>query len=278
MTASADRATGAPRATLSLVSPGHLRSDGDRIVAAFFDRRAQRYDASYAVPGPGRHVLGARMAAALELIGTGSGRALDVGMGAGRLCEALATRGWTVSGVDISAAMVRRAQARLPSAADRLRCAAIERLPFPDASFDAVAATGALEYVEDLSSALGELSRVLSPGARAVLSIPNQNAPYRFSRLVWDPIAKRLRRVIDRSPNETPAGIGGLRRSQFAHALSAAGFHVTAFRPLGTLVVPAPIDSLAPVFAERTARAAERRRRSRRAFATQLVFAATKRG
>lgn len=255
-----------------------LRDEADLVVSEFFDRRADRYDAAYVAPGAGRHVLRARMAAALRLIGDGVGDALDVGMGAGRLCEELAGRGWTVSGLDISEGMVRRAQARLPAAADRLHCGAVERLPFPDASFDLVCATGVLEYVRDLSDALDELTRVLRPHGRAVFSIPSRNAPYRYSRLIWDPIARRARRLVDPHVYRTPGGIGGSRRMQFRRALELAGFEVTASRRTGAMVLPVPLDLVMPGIAERGARAAERASWSRRVFATQLIFAATKRG
>lgn len=254
-----------------------LRDDADFVVSEFFDRRADRYDGAYATPGPGRHVLRARMAAALSLIGNDVGDALDVGMGAGRLCQELAGRGWTVSGVDISEGMVRRAQVRLPAAADRLRCGAVERLPFPDASFDLVSATGVLEYVRDLPEALGELARVLRPHGRVVLSIPNGNAPYRYSRLVWDPLARRARRAVDPRVHRTPGGIGGSRRIQFRRSLEQAALEVTASGHVGALLLPVPLDLLMPVIAERGARAAERAGWSRRVFATQLIFAATKR-
>ena len=68
-------------------------------------------------------------------------------------------------GVDASAEMVALARERLPDARDRLAQGSVEELPFEDASFDAVAATGVLEYA-DVPRALGELARVLRPGDR----------------------------------------------------------------------------------------------------------------
>ena len=83
------------------------------------------------------------------------GRVLDVGMGTGRLCAELDRRGWEVSGVDLSPAMVVSARRRLPQLAERLVEGPIEHLPFDDESFDAVAATGVLEYAtHDLAAPL----------------------------------------------------------------------------------------------------------------------------
>ena len=71
-----------------------------------------------------------------------------------------------MSGVDLSPAMVAAARRRLPELADRLVEGPIEQLPFDTESFDAVAATGVLEYAtRDLPGAVAELARVLRPGA-----------------------------------------------------------------------------------------------------------------
>jgi SAM-dependent methyltransferase len=108
---------------------------------AFFDAEAARYDAWYESNDWAGRFLRARLAAALEAVGDGPGRVLDAGMGGGRLVAELAARGWTVSGVDSSTAMVELARRRLPQLADRLLAADMSALPFADGSFDAVTAT-----------------------------------------------------------------------------------------------------------------------------------------
>lgn len=138
-----------------------------------WEAEAKRYDAGYDGEGREGRVVRARQAEALALLGDGSGRALDIGMGGGRLCAALAERGWEASGIDPSEAMVALARSRLPDAEERLVVGRAEELPFPDASFDAVAALGSLEYAADLDAALREVFRVLRSEGRAVLSWPN---------------------------------------------------------------------------------------------------------
>src|SRR5262245_65528374 len=94
-------------------------------------------------------------------------------MGGGRLVEALDRRGWVVTGIDLSEAMVDLARRRVPGLADTLLVGPVERLPFDDGTFDAVTALGVLEFTEDVSLALGELARVVRAGGTAVVSWPN---------------------------------------------------------------------------------------------------------
>ncbi|MCC5995431.1 MAG: class I SAM-dependent methyltransferase [Oceanicaulis sp.] len=46
------------------------------------------------------------------------------------------------------------------------------RLPWPDASFDAVICSEVLEHLPDVDAALGEITRILKPGGRFALSVP----------------------------------------------------------------------------------------------------------
>ncbi len=138
-----------------------------------------------------------RRDAALGLLGDGPGDVLDVGMGPGRLLRALADRCWRVHGVDSSERMVQLARTRIPEAGARLVRGSIESLPFPDSSFDAVVATGVLEYVAYSEAAISELARVLRPGGRAVLSVPRPGRARRAWRAgVLYPLARAVKRIV----------------------------------------------------------------------------------
>jgi SAM-dependent methyltransferase len=90
----------------------------------------------------------------LAPLGPGA-RVLDVGCGTGWLAARLAQRGWRVTGLDPSAAMLERAAARLPVVrGDGLR------LPFADGAFDAVCVTAVLDFVDDPVALLREARRV----------------------------------------------------------------------------------------------------------------------
>lgn len=257
-----------------------MRGDGPRARSApaeFWDGEARRYDRYFGGDDADGHALRARLDATLRLVGSGTGRFLDAGMGPGRLCEALARRGWLVAGVDASAAMVELARQRVPAASDRLVQGAIEELPFEAESFDAVAATGVLEYA-DVRAALGELSRVLRRDGVAVVSYPNPRALYGvWKSRVWYGLVRGLKRVSRRSNRGLPRGGPEIPPERFAALLVEAGLRVEAIEHTGYLVVPTPLDMVLPRLTVRLGRRLEGSGpRWGRRLATQVVYAARK--
>ena len=101
----------------------------------------------------------------LDAAGVRSGsRVLDVACGPGFVSEAAAARAAEPVGVDIATAMVERARMRCPNltfvVGDALR------LPFSDASFDAVTMNFGILHVSQPERALAEAHRVLASGGR----------------------------------------------------------------------------------------------------------------
>lgn len=90
-----------------------------------------------------------------------TGRVLEIGVGTGLLLPHYPP-GAAVVAIDIDATGFARARARRPSV--RLVRADAERLPFADASFDAVVAALAFCSVPDPERGLAEVRRVLRPG------------------------------------------------------------------------------------------------------------------
>jgi len=127
------------------------------VTRARYDGQAEWFDREFAT-GPRaavpREVL-------LRLIGDGQGQLVDVGCGTGAFSAALAERGWTVTGVDISEDQLRLARQR---GLEVVRADA-EALPFRDATFDAAVSTWTHTDVDDFAAVLAEVARVLRPGA-----------------------------------------------------------------------------------------------------------------
>jgi ubiquinone/menaquinone biosynthesis C-methylase UbiE len=87
-----------------------------------------------------------------------------------------------------------RLAAALPAVVE-LSEAALDHLPMPDQSFDAVVSSLVLCSVRDLTQALGEIRRVLAPGGRLVF-LEHVGAEDRPDRLKWqrrvEPLWKAL--------------------------------------------------------------------------------------
>ena len=203
-------------------------------VPEFFDTTVERYDRRYDESNAAGRLLRRRLEVAVELLGEPRGSVLDVGMGTGRLCAELDRSGWDVSGVDLSPAMVGAARRRLPQLAERLVEGPIEHLPFDDGSFDAVTATGVLEYAtHDLDAAVAELARVLRLEGVAVLSFPRQQSPALLwrSKLLY-PAVRAAKRI---APFGRPAPLDLPPRSEqeFLAAVAGAGLSVEETRRIG---------------------------------------------
>ncbi|MCC6737734.1 MAG: methyltransferase domain-containing protein [Planctomycetia bacterium] len=98
-------------------------------------------------------------------------RVLDAGCGAGTDVFVAARMCGSAAGVDLTPAMLavaRRAARGWKGGRVEFRAASVERLPFPDASFDLVLSNGALNLVPDKDAAFREIHRVLRPGGRFV--------------------------------------------------------------------------------------------------------------
>lgn len=98
-------------------------------------------------------------------------RLLDVACGSGGLVAVAAKRGLLAVGLDISRVAVRTARDRF--GLRRLIVGAAETLPFKDRSFDLVTVVGSLEHFSDPALGAREVARVLKPGGKAVILVPN---------------------------------------------------------------------------------------------------------
>ncbi|MFF0215941.1 class I SAM-dependent methyltransferase [Streptomyces vinaceus] len=100
-------------------------------------------------------------------VGPGT-RVLDVGTGPGTVAAAATERGAAVTAVDASPAMVALAREAAPRA--RTLVAALPRLPFPDACFDAAVGNFVLGHAGPTHAVVAELFRVVRPGGRVGLT------------------------------------------------------------------------------------------------------------
>lgn len=183
----------------------HLATHWDKLAGAFSTGQARARAAARLLPRSGVYA--------------------DLGCGTGYMGAALAGCVGTLVLVDRSPAMLAEARTRLAPLAGATRLefveAALDALPFPDASLDGALAGLVLHHLEHTEPALAEMHRVLKPGA--ALSIL-ELAPHRES---WMHEALGDRRL-------------GLLATDLHDALARAGFRDLALEPVDDRYCPRP--------------------------------------
>ena len=137
-------------------------------------------------------------------------RVLDLACGSGPHMLAWAERGYRMTGIDFDRGLLAIGRERvqkgakprpgvgeLPPAA--WSCGDATRMPFRDASFDAVFCNSLLEHVPAWQAVLSETARLLKPGGLAVVYTTNRTCPiqqevnhFPFYSWIPDPLQRRV--------------------------------------------------------------------------------------
>jgi SAM-dependent methyltransferase len=137
---------------------------------AVYDDVAACYDASR-----GGELRGDNFASELDRrLPTGSGPVLEVGVGTGVVALGLARRGRAVIGVDVSAAMLTRARARLGPVLVR---GDSRSLPLGDDSVSSAVSVWVVHAVVPPQAMFSEVARVLRPGGCYLVCPTNRTPP-----------------------------------------------------------------------------------------------------
>jgi SAM-dependent methyltransferase len=110
-----------------------------------------------------------------------NGVILDVGCGIGTYVKHLRDFSDTVYGVDVDIEKVKEASQYLPN----IKQGSAEVLPFDDRMFDIVLSHEVLEHVGDDQLAVREAFRVLKPGGRLLVFVPNRWYPFETHGFFW---------------------------------------------------------------------------------------------
>jgi len=105
--------------------------------------------------------------------------ALDIGCGAGLLCEPLARLGAAVTGVDAAAENVAAASAHAEGVGLDIRYMAGEVAGLDIGTFDLVTSVEVIEHVADKPAFLRDVAARLAPDGLLVMSTPNRTAASR---------------------------------------------------------------------------------------------------
>jgi ubiquinone/menaquinone biosynthesis C-methylase UbiE len=162
---------------------------------------------------------------AARLSDLGAGRVLETAAGTGIVTAALAERlpsAVALVATDLNQAMVDHAASKPALKRVELRQADALKLPFADASFDAVVCQFGAMFFPDRIAGYREARRVLKPGGRFIFSVWDSLAHNPMTRCVVDAAAARYPQNPPRFLARTPHGHHDA--SVIRRELAAAGF------------------------------------------------------
>lgn len=122
------------------------------------------------------------VAALIEQFTPRGGRLLDFGCGTGVLFEAALQRADEVIGTDLVLTAAKLWKERKGLDRVTLLDAEQARAQITDGSIDVIVAAEVLEHIDDLTETLQFFRRILAPHGSLLVSLPTENAAYRFGR------------------------------------------------------------------------------------------------
>ncbi|MCH7638957.1 MAG: bifunctional demethylmenaquinone methyltransferase/2-methoxy-6-polyprenyl-1,4-benzoquinol methylase UbiE [Bacteroidetes bacterium] len=215
-------------------------------VEAMFDDIAPRYDLLNRVLSMGIDVWWRKRAVVFlgEALLDRPSALLDIATGTGDLAiEALSLNPEKIIGVDISEGMLNYGRKKLEQKglSDRIELVHADAadLPFDDGQFDGAMAAFGVRNFEDLQAGLGDIRRVLKPGAPLVIlefSHPRAFPIKQAYELYSKHVLPRIGRTISKNeeaytylPESVAAFPDG---EEFLRNMEAVGFTVTIAKPL----------------------------------------------
>ncbi len=130
-------------------------------------------------------------------------------------------------GVDIAMPMVRQARASLSAHSPGLCVADCRELPFKDDCMDLIYSMGTIEHFNEYRQAIKEMHRVLKPGGKGIIGVPNLLDPF------LRPLMVAFLRIFDGYGYGSEKAFSS---GQFTRILESAGFKV--LKVSGILFIP----------------------------------------
>jgi ubiquinone/menaquinone biosynthesis C-methylase UbiE len=165
-----------------------LAEGDDTFRRAFYEAHGERVLAEFeeiACSSPQIYEVVERM---IDELPAPASRALDVGCG----CTAsynyhLASTGAEVVGAEYAFSFCQLAKIHAANSGASIRLVQADgtRLPFKDSSFDLVVSSETIEHIPDDRAVISEIARVLVPGGRLLLTVPNLWNASRIFRMIY---------------------------------------------------------------------------------------------
>lgn len=205
---------------LIYVSPLPLDQDIER----YYD--TEEYYADYASERWKRWNVEHHFVRKLELIEgyCNKGRLLDIGCADGLFLSLAASRGWDVTGVEISRELASQAKDSYGITVHR---GTLFTADFPSESFDAVTLIHSLEHSPEPRSIVTEVGRIMKPGGCIYIAVPNLDEKTRMA-ISSLPLPSRARHRILKVAGGIcpPDHLCTFSRSTLSRLLEESGFQV----------------------------------------------------
>jgi SAM-dependent methyltransferase len=153
---------------------------------------------------------------------------LDIGCGAGGMLLLAQRRGFAVCGIDASENLVAIARARLPGAT--IEVGEMEKLPFPDAAFDAAVGVNSFQFASNPIYALCEARRVCRPGGKVTMLVWGPKEHCEMLNTVLPPVFALM--PPSPTPATPPLSNPGIMESLMPEARLAPGQRIEIDVPL----------------------------------------------
>jgi 2-polyprenyl-3-methyl-5-hydroxy-6-metoxy-1,4-benzoquinol methylase len=195
------------------------------VPGSLLERRVHAAQASGGTSGDAIYEAALAAVRAMNL----SGRVLEFGAGTGTLITRLIEEHRACA---FAAADLLPRPATIPREIEWIQADLNAPLPCPDASFDAIISTEVIEHLENPRAVFRELSRLLRPGGRLLLTTPNQESIRSLASLI---VRGHHVAFLDES---YPAHLTALVRRDIERLCQEAGFEPPRFAFTDSGAVP----------------------------------------
>ena len=147
-----------------------------------------------------------------EFIGSNNRLILEIGCGTGLFTEELAATDNTITAIDISDALIKKAKERVSAANVKFVVGNAYKTKFEPDTFDFIVGSSSLHHLE-VDLALKEFSRILKPGGGVMFTEPNMMNP----QIALVKNIPALKRRAGDSPDETAFFRWAIARKLLSH-------------------------------------------------------------
>jgi len=161
---------------------------------------------------------------AMDLLSAPNGsanRLVDVGCGACQMARIARERGWGVTAIDATTSNIEHARS---FGFEAVQADFNAPLPIPDATFDHAIMIEVIEHIVNAEVLVQEVTRILKPGGRLLMTTPN-NAYYR----------RRIRALQGRPPDDEGYHFRFFVKRRLLETFERSGFRLVATNSFGFL-------------------------------------------